>query len=225
MAEKHYLNCQKRELVGRKVKRLRLGGTVPANVFGNKITSLDIQVNTKEFAAFYAKVGESSLAYLHIDSEKDPRPVFVSQVSRDPVTSDVLHVAFHQVDLKQKVTAPVQIVLVGESLAEKDKLGIMVQQLHEVEIEALPADMPENIQVDVSSLAEVGSHITVGDLSLDTTRLKIVTSPENTIVQIEALAKEEIVPSVTPAEGEVAPIEDGAPEKNTEQTKEAEKPE
>jgi large subunit ribosomal protein L25 len=210
--EKHEIQSQPRILSGRKVKQLRSKGLTPGNVFGKKIKSVNIQFETKPFLKIFSKIGESTLAYLRIGGEKEDRPVFITDTVKDPAGGQLLHVTFHQVDLKEKVIAPVPIKMIGESLAEKEKLGILVQQLDELEVEALPADMPEHIEVDVSGLAEVGTHIMVSDLKLDISKLTVKTDPGIIVVQIEALAKEEVAPPAPEAvvEGEV-PVE-GAPE-------------
>jgi large subunit ribosomal protein L25 len=97
---------------------------------------------------------------------------------------------------------------VGEAPAEKEKLGILVQQLDEVEVEALPTDMPEHIEVSVDGLAEVGASILVKDITIDP-KIVIKSDPEAIVVQIEALAKEEPVEvPAAPAEGEV-PVAEG----------------
>jgi len=206
---KHELKVQIRSLAGRKVKKLRQEGILPGNIFGKNIKSTGIQVDTKLFSKTFLEAGESSLIYLFIDSDKVSRPVFVSQVSKHPLTGDMQHVSFHQVDLKEKVTAPVPVVLIGESLAEKEKQGIMVQQIDEIEVEALPTDMPENIQIDITNLAAVGDSITVKDIKINTSKLEIKTDPDTMIVQIEALAKEEVVQVVeTVTESETPAVVD-----------------
>lgn len=203
------LTVTPRTLSGRKVKKLRREGQVPASIFGKKIPTSNIQVDSKEFLKVYKEVGESSLIYL------GDRPVLVSDVTYHPVTGLVLHVSFRQVDLKAKVTAPVAIKLLGDAPAEQEKLGIMVQQLDEVEIEALPTDMPEDIKVDVSVLNEVGSQIMVGELKLDSSKLTIKTEPTVIIVKIEALAKEEAAPEVVQIEGAVPSEVEGSPSTQT----------
>jgi len=193
------------------VKQLRSQGLTPANIFGKKIDSLNNSVDSKTFIKFASSVGESTLVYLQLDSEKDTRPVLIREIVRHPVTGQVLHVTFNQVNLKEKVSAPVPVELIGEPVAEKEKLGIMVQQLDELEIRALPTDMPEHVQIDVTGLAEVGAHIKVSDLKLDS-KLEVETDPDTTIVQIEALAKEEVAPVVVPAAEEGLPAEAEAKE-------------
>jgi len=212
---KHSLKVTKRILVGRKVKKLRTQGLTPANIFGNKITSKNVSVETKPFQKIFTIVGESSLLYLEVEGEKEPLPVFVRQITKNPVTGELYHIAFNQVNLKEKVTAPVPLIVFGKSPAEAEKQGILVQQLDEVEIEGLPTDMPENIQVDVSVLDVVGSKIIVSDLKLDKTKLVTKTDPETIIVQIEALAKEEVAPVVAPTTPE---DETGASPKEGEKT-------
>ncbi len=199
---KHQLTAQLRTQLGRAVKTLRRSGNIPGNIFGNKIPSINISVNSKEFIHQYKQVGESTLLYLSVEKESSPRPTLVSEVVFHPVTGQILHVSFHQVNLKEKVTAPVPIQTSGESPADRDKLGIIVHLLHEIEIEALPTDMPEHILVDITTLSEVGQMIYVKDLALDTSKLSIVTDPESIIVKVEPLAKEEVVEVAAAVEAE-----------------------
>ncbi len=226
MANKHILKVQSRKVSGRKVKQLRTQGLVPANVFGKQVKSVSIQVPAKDFEKIYTIVGESSLVYLEVEGENEPRPVLVREVSHHPVTGLTLHVDFNQVSLKEKVTAPVQIKLVGESPAEQSKLGILVQQLDEVELEALPTDMPENIEVNIGGLAAVDDTVYVKDLNIDRTKVSITSDPDQIVVKIEALAKEEVVEAPVAAEGEAAPAAEGevpvGGEETTEKTAAAE---
>jgi large subunit ribosomal protein L25 len=203
MANKHSLSVQPRTVIGRKVKQLRHAGLVPANVFGKNAESANIQMPVKDFSNAYAEVGESTLLYLSVDGEKEARPVLVREVTRHPVTSEILHIDFNQVSLKEKVTAPVKIELTGEAPAEKEKLGILVQQLDEVELEALPTEMPEHLEVSVEKLIAVDDAILVKDLPLDYSRITIKSDPEAIIVKIEPLPAEEPVEEV-PVEGEAA---------------------
>lgn len=212
---KHQLKADNRTVSGRAVKHLRAKGFTPANIFGKKVASLAIQINTKDFSKLFTQVGESTLIYLEVAGEKESRPVLVREVMNHPVTGLCLHVSFNQVDLKEKVTAPVSIELVGEAPAETNHLGILVQQLNEVEVEALPAEMPEGIQLDLSSLTEVGSQLLVSDIKV-AKNIAIQTPADTLVAKIEPLAKEEIVEAPTaegeaavPAEGEAAAPAEG----------------
>jgi large subunit ribosomal protein L25 len=206
---KHSLSAKNRTIVGRAVKHLRKSGEIPANVFGKNLKSVLVQINSKEFSKLHSQVGESTLVYLEVENEKDPRPVLIREVVLHPVSGSILHISFNQVDLKEKVTAPVSVELVGEAPAETSHLGILVQQLNEIEVEALPTDMPERIELDVSGLADVGASIIVGDIKISK-NVTLLTPADTLVVKIEPLAKEEVVAAPVPAEGEV-PVEGAAP--------------
>ena len=141
--EKLKLTGQKRSVTGRKVKQLRKQGILPANIYGKKITSKSVQVPVKAFKDVFSKAGETSLVDLEVDGKSVP--VLIHNIQYDPITSFPLHADFFQVDLKEKVTAKVPIVFVGESPAVKDKVGVLLTLITEVEVEALPADLPDKI--------------------------------------------------------------------------------
>jgi large subunit ribosomal protein L25 len=139
------------------------------------------------------------------------------------------HVEFHQVNLKEKIHANVPIVITGESQAVKEKTGTLLQLLNEVEVEALPTDLPEHIEVDISNLAQVNDHVLVKDLSAPE-KVTLLTEPDIMVVKIGELLAPEPEPVVTPAEGEgeageAAAQEEAGEEKGTEEKKEeSEKP-
>lgn len=199
---KHTLSFQTRTLTGRKVKSLRREGLTPAVVYGKKTKTESIQVNTKEFVKLFSQIGESTLVYL------GERPTLVRDVTYDAVSGLPLHVDFLQVDLKEKVKANVPVKLVGEAPAEKDKLGVLVQQLEEIEVEALPTDMPEHIEVDVAILTEVDQAIHVKDLKLSS-KVEVLSDADQIIAKIEPMAKEEPVEvaPVAAVEGAAAPAD------------------
>ena len=207
----HNLKVDKREITGKKVKNLRRDGLLPGNIFGKKIKSQAVQVASKEFAKVYEEVGETSIIDLTLDSVNIP--VLVSGLQLNPVTGDFLHIDFRQVNLKEKITATVPIELVGVAPAEKNGLGILVQQLNEVEVEALPTDFPENIEVDVSNLVEGDQSISVGDLKYDKAKLTLAANEEQLVAIITPLQKEEVPVEVPVAEeAEAKPVEETGPE-------------
>src|SRR3989344_1501321 len=134
---KHTFKAEVRTITGRKVKALRMKGLIPAVVYGKEAKTANLQISAKEFNKLHSQAGESTLVYLQVGGEKEDRPVLIRQVVNDAVNESVLHVDFHQVNLKEKVKVAVPLKLIGEAPAEKDKLGILVQQLTEVEVEAL----------------------------------------------------------------------------------------
>jgi large subunit ribosomal protein L25 len=144
--QKNTLKAEKRKVLGRKVKKLRREGVLPANIYGKKIKSLSIKFPVVDFEKVYKAAGETGIVEIAIGKQK--KPVLISNVQLDPVTDKPLHVDFHQVDLKEKTTADVPIELIGESPAEKQGLGTVVQSINEIEVEALPKDLPDKFEID-----------------------------------------------------------------------------
>ncbi len=232
--DKVILSAESRKITGRKVKTLRKEGVLPANIYGKKIKSEAIQVKIADFANVFKKVGETGLVTLMVGKEE--KPVLVTNVQKNPVSDEPVHVDFHQVDLKEKVTAKVAVEMTGESPAEKQAIGTVVQYLDEIEVEALPMDLPDKFVVDITPLAEIDQAIKISDLKIDKEKLTLKADSETILVKVEPPQKEEVVVP-PPAEGEVsaegevpaegeAPVAEGeaAPIEGTASTQEA-KPE
>ncbi len=189
------LKANKRDVFGRKVKKLRQDGLIPANVFGKKIKSESISVDKREFEKVFKEAGETQIIDL------SGKPVLISEVQRHPVSGDYLHVDFRQVDLTEAIKAHIPVVLEGDSPAEKQSIGTVVQQVHEIEVEALPSDLPERITVDQSVLAEVDQAIFVKDLKVNS-KVKVLADGDTIVAKVEPPLKEEVVETPpAPAEG------------------------
>ncbi|PIR98950.1 50S ribosomal protein L25 [Candidatus Collierbacteria bacterium CG10_big_fil_rev_8_21_14_0_10_44_9] len=219
------LNANKRTIFGRKTKQLRKQGFVPANIFGKKIKSLAIQLEKSNLLDTMRKAGETGLIHLKIKGDDKTHPVLVSGYAQDPVTNQMLHVDFHEVDLKQKVTAMVPVKVVGESEATKAGL-VLVMLKNELEVEALPTDLPDVIEVDVTQLTAVDDSIHAKDLKLDRSKVTLSVEDEEMIVTIQE-PESEVVPETT--EGEAAtegeiPAESGSDQTSSEPA-EGQKPE
>ncbi len=207
--QKNTLKAEKRKVLGRKVKKLRREGVLPANIYGKKIKSLSIKFPVVDFEKVYKAAGETGIVEIAVGKQK--KPVLISNVQLDPVTDKPLHVDFHQVDLKEKTTADVPIELIGESPAEKQGLGTVVQSINEIEVEALPKDLPDKFEIDLSKLTEVEQTVQVKDLVVDTKKVKILAEAEQIIVKVEPPRKEEEV-APPPSEEEVPEeAEEGVP--------------
>src|SRR5690606_23874506 len=140
------------------------------------------------------QAGETGLIDLKID-DQETRPVLIHSTLLDPVRGQVLHVDFYQVNLKEKLTATVPLEFVGESPMVKNKEGILLELLQEVEVESLPTDIPPKIEVDVSSLTEMDQGIQVGDLSVPA-GVEMRTEAEELVCKIEAAQMAEEVEEV-----------------------------
>jgi large subunit ribosomal protein L25 len=194
------LSANTRTLFGRKTKQLRKKGIIPANIFGKKISSVAIELEKGILLDIMRKAGETGLIHLKIKGDDKVHPVLVSGYAQDPVTDDMLHVDFHEVDLKQKTTATVPLKVVGESEAVKGGM-VLVMLKNELDVEALPTDLPDSIEVDITSLLEVGATIHAKDLKVDRSKVTLDIEDEEPIATIQEPAKEEVVEE-TPAEGE-----------------------
>jgi large subunit ribosomal protein L25 len=216
--EKHQIKADIRTVLGRKVKHLRKEGLIPSTIYGHKFETMSVQFKTVELEKLYDQVGESGLVEVLIGEEKFP--VLFRNPQYSPVWGNILHIDCYKVNLKEKITASVPIEFIGESMAVKDG-NVLVEVTMEVEVEALPTDLPENIIVDISILNIVGDTITVGDIKLDE-KVTMVTLAEQVIVKIEEPRAEEVIE--TP-EVEVAPGEVPATEQKSDEEKAADEAE
>lgn len=187
--QKHNLKVEKRTVQGKKVNKLRLKGLIPANVYGKDIKSEALQVNLKEFYAVYKDAGETGIVVLDL-GDGNQKNTLIRNVQKDPVTDQPLHVDFYNVSLKEKIKASVPIIQIGESKAVMDKIGALLQPLAEVEVEALPTDLPEKIEVDVSFLSEVDQEVKVKDLKLPD-GVEILTDGDQIVIKVGSLISEE----------------------------------
>lgn len=207
------LKAFKRTVLGRKVKNLRQEGLVPANVYGKKTKSIAVSLKKDELSKVFSEVGETGIVKLTVDDEKEERPILIQNIQRDPLTGETIHIDLRQIILTEKITAKIPVELVGEAPAVQQKLGILIQTASEIEVEALPMDLPEHFIVEVNRLVNVGDQVTLKDLAFDRSKIKSLVEEETVLARIEPLAKEEKVEAppvekvpvegVVPAEGEV----------------------
>jgi len=182
------LTVEKRKVTGKKVKKLRKEGILPANIYGKDIKSLAVQLPQKEFQKVFKEVGETGLVDIELNGEL--KPSLVHNVQMDYLHSVPLHADFFQVNLKEKVKTMVPIKILGEAKAVSDKLGLLLQPLSEIEVEALPGDLPEYIEVNVESLATVNDQIAVLDIKAPT-GVTILTDSSQVVVKIGELISKE----------------------------------
>lgn len=165
MGEKISLKVDVRELHGKKVRKLRGQGLVPGVVYGPGIDPLAVQAEAGEVRRVVAAAGKHSPVNL---TGAKKRIAMIKDVAYDPVKHGVIrHVSFHAVRADEPVHAevPVHLVGVGESAAEKAGL-VVLQAIDKIEVKALPMDLPEALEVDITKLAEAGDKVTLGDVTL-----------------------------------------------------------
>jgi large subunit ribosomal protein L25 len=158
------LSADTRLTRGNQVKAIRRQGIVPAVLYGSGIDGLAIQVDGKELETLLGRVGASSLITLKVEGEE--HQVLVRDVQRDVIRRDLLHIDFLKVAMDVKIRTSVPVELINEAPAVKEHGGILVTGVTEIEVEALPGDLPDRIVVDLTPLAEIDDSVTVGELDL-----------------------------------------------------------
>ena len=217
------LQAEKRETRGKnEARRLRAAGKIPAVVYGaDKGKAVEIAVDPKILSRLlHSQSGANTLISMQGLDGGDSR-VLVKEYQLDPVTHRMLHADFYQVAMDKTLTLTVPVVLKGEAKGVKVQGGIVDFVTREIEIEVLPGDIPENIEVDVTELM-LNQGIRLRDLNTEGVKWKPLSDPDTMIVHVVALKAEEPAPAAeaaaaTTAEPEV--IKKGKTEKDEEEKK------
>ncbi len=171
----------------------RRTGLIPAEIYGRGFTNAHIAVSVKDFAKAFAYAGETTVITLVLDTEK--MPALIYGVARDPRTGDIAHIDFFRVRMDEKITAKVPLVFVGESPAVKAG-GVLVKAVHEIEVEALPGDMPHSFTINLAHIANIGESVHVKDIIWEGAALNngiIKMAPDMTLATVIAPRAEEEV--------------------------------
>ena len=196
--EKVVLKATKRDVVGKQVKALRREGKLPAVIYGRHTEPITINLDAHSASLALAKITSSSL--VTIDVEGAEYPTLVREKQRDYIKNRLLHVDFLAVSMTEKLRTRVNVRFIGVSPAVKDYNAVMVHNLEELEVECLPADLPERIDLDISVLARPGEGIRVKDVRV-ADAIRLLDDPE-TMVAVATFAKvEEEGAAVPGAEG------------------------
>lgn len=208
------LKVEKRKIVGKQVKKLRRDGILPGNVYGKDLKSTSVQVLFKDFEAVFKEAGETGLVDLELDGKTIP--VLIHNLQTD-FRGTPLHADFFQVNLKEKVKTMVPIEIVGEPKAVTEKIGILMNIMSEVEVEALPENLPEKIEVNVEHLTNIDEQITVADLKTPE-GVEILSDKEQVVSKIGELVTKEAQEQAAAeqAAAEAASAETGTTEGATE---------
>jgi large subunit ribosomal protein L25 len=203
MARKE-LSVEPREVLGKNVAKLRRAGVLPANIYGHA-GSHAVQVETLAFQRMLKDMAINEVIDIKVKGERSTRPAIIQRVQRHPVTSQMLHADLYQVSLREKMRADVPVVLVGESEAVKTFNGILLQPVDSLQVEALPLDLPDKIEVDVSRLQELETSIHVRDLP-EVEKVTILTDGDVAVARVASprLAAEEEEEAATAEEEELA---------------------
>ena len=189
------LKAAKRGNSGKGVQALRKDGLMPAIVYGPKQEALPVEMNLREFTKVLEKAGESTVVSLSVDGEA--HNVRIHEVDVDPGTSIPRHADFYAIVKGQKVKVEIPLEFVGESLAVKQGANL-VKALHELEVEADPMNLPRELSVDISVLADIDAHILAKDIKLPEGVTLVTGGDEVVATVVEAKEEEVIAPVVAP---------------------------
>lgn len=185
----HNLEANERSAIGKKVRAIRRQGMVPAVLYGHGVDGLPIQVDAKEVEQLLSDVSASTLIDLQVDGED--HKVLVRDVQRDVIRRDLMHVDFLKVAMDVAIRTTVPVELVGEAPAARELGGILVTGVTEIEIEALPEDLPDRIIVDLEPLKEIDDAIAIEDLYLGD-GVTILTDTSENVAHVIYMAEEEL---------------------------------
>lgn len=188
------LQAQVRTQLGKAVKNLRNEGLIPAEFYGRGFPNQTLTVAKGEFDKVLKSAGESTVITLLVDGKKHPS--IIQGVQYDSISNEVIHADFYGVHMDEKISAHVPIEFTGEAPAVKTHGGVLNKAVDEIEVEALPADLPHSFVVDISNLTEIDQSIYVRDIKVAAS-VKVLLDPETAIVTVlPPVEEEEIVAPV-----------------------------
>ena len=220
------LKASKREEIGKKTKKIRAQGLVPAVVYGRKFKATPVSVDLKEFSkkVLHSEAGLNLIFTLKLseDGKGKSVPVITYKIQRNPLTDEIIHLDFMNVIMDEEIKTKVPVELVGLPMGVKEGEGVLVHGQREVEVKCLPGDIPDKFEIDVSGL-EINHSLYVSDLKVSK-KVEILAPATEMIATVSPPTKEEEVvpPPPTPeeaaaaaaaAEGAEAVAEEGVKEK------------
>jgi len=213
--EEVVVKADRRTVVGKQVSALRRAGKLPAVLYGRHIDPMPISLDLKESTRILDRLSPSALILIKMDGEQ--HYALVRDKQRNLLLGSLRHVDFLAVSLTEKVRSSVSIQLTGESPAVEELSGILVLNIEELEVEALPRALPERIVVDISGLKEIGDTIFVREISLPA-GIEVLSDPDEAVVLVTQPVIEEEIEEEKVEEGEAEPevIEKGRREEEEE---------
>lgn len=187
--EKVLLKAKKRDVTGKQVKALRRAGELPAVIYGRHVEPIAISLEAHSAGLALAKLTSSSLVTLDVDGTEFT--AIVREKQRNFIKGVLTHIDFLALDLTEKIRTKVRLTYTGVSSAVKDYSAVLVHRLEALEVECLPADLPERITVDISTLKEIGNNIHVRDIIVPENVLVLDDADEIAIIATIPVVQEE----------------------------------
>ncbi len=184
------LLVKNRTIIGNKVKSIRRDNIIPAVIYGLNAEPRNLSIEKGLFRKVFKEAGKTNVIDLTLDDDKTKLACIIQDLDIHPVTGDIRHVDFLAVNLKQKVHASVPVVYIGESKAIKELGGVLNTTVSELEVHALPDEIPSEIEIDISKIENFNDIIKVQDLGINA-KYEIDADPELLLVSVTAPSGED----------------------------------
>jgi large subunit ribosomal protein L25 len=204
------LQAEPRTTVGKGMGALRRSGYVPANIYGPSRQSVPIQLDAKTVKLVADRITATTMINLTVSTEPRPRTVYLQHVQWQPVKHEALHLDFYEVNLTRAMRSAVRLTFIGEAPAAKSATAALHQPVAQVHVEALPNDMPEAIEVDLSVITEIDGSIHARDLQLPP-GVTLIDDPDTLIARVQKIRGAVEVPAEGAPEAAAATGEGTAP--------------
>jgi large subunit ribosomal protein L25 len=206
------LAVQTREKFGKATNALRRDGFIPAELYGHGIKNEHLSISEKDFTKAFKEAGTNTIVYLCAGKEK--KPAIIHDIMHDYRTGKVINVDFYAVRMDEMITAKIPLEFVNESPAVKEKAAIINKSMTEIEVEALPQDLPHAFKIDLSLLDDLNKSIYVRDIAVPK-GVKILVEEGTAIATATPPLAEEKV-EVAPVEADVSAVKVEGEEKKAE---------
>lgn len=211
--DKIVLKATRRNVVGKHVKEVRRQGLLPAVLYGHKFEPINISLNAHDASLVLGAVTPSTI--VTIDLEGTEHAALVRERQKNYLRNSLLHVDFQVVSQNETIRAMVPVVLTGVAPAVKDFNAVIVTNVTQIEVEALPRDLPEHFEIDIAVLTGVGDSIKVSDLTVSN-KVNVHTAADEILVVATGAAPEEVVEEVATEGAEPEVIERGKKDEDEE---------
>ncbi len=177
------LETEPRSATGRKVRALRRQGITPLHLYGKGTASLTLQADTDQLQRVIVQAGRNVPVSVSVKGSKDVHFAFIREMQRHPITEAILHVDFIQVPMAEIMRAQVPVYLTGDAPAVRTHQGVLFQALHSIEVECLPLELPQYVEMDISGLVDFEQAIYVSNVALGDS-VTVITDPSEMIARV-----------------------------------------
>lgn len=198
------LQANSRKLLGRLVKKLKRQNIIPAVIYGRGFASQNIEIDRINFKKIFNQAGTNTIIDLTVD-QKETFKVLINDFQYDQLGGELIHVDFYRIHEKDKVKVNVKIKFLGEAPVVKEKNGVLVRNLNEIEIQALPKDLIHEVSVDLSQLKDFSDLVHIKDIKVSSA-VEILNDPNDVVVSVSMPRIEEETKPVV----EAGTVEGGA---------------